>query len=70
MSKTPKQGFLLGGLALLLALNGWLLFAVSDDKTLGLVIAVGWSLLALAYLASAVHLRRHLRRPTAPAAAE
>ena len=63
MTKTPKLGFMLGAFAGLLAVNGWLLVIRADDKTLGLLIAFGWSFLALAYVASATAMQRRVGRP-------
>lgn len=59
MTKTPKQGFWLSGANALLAVTGWVRVAVTaDDMLLALIVASGWSLLAAAFLASSVALRR------------
>ncbi len=61
MTNTPGHGFLLGGLNFLLAVVAWLRVAVTEDVRLPVLLAIGWSLLATAFLASSSALQRRAR---------
>jgi hypothetical protein len=65
VTKTPRQGFLLGGMWTLLGL-GQLLFGLSGGgHVVSLVIGALWLVLAVGYLASAAALFRRERSRTA-----
>lgn len=56
LTKSPKQGLVLSALFLALAVVGWLSVAMDPDP-LVIVMAVGWSLLGMGHLASALALK-------------
>lgn len=58
MTKTEAQAFWMGGLWAALALVGWVGVATGGSDLLEKVIAVGWTLMATAFLTSGVVRRR------------
>ncbi|MBM0202526.1 hypothetical protein JNW90_04930 [Micromonospora sp. STR1s_5] len=59
-AKTPKQGFIRGGVWLFLAV-GWVVVAVGDPTPWHWVFAALWTVSGVGYLVSAVLLRRRQR---------
>lgn len=57
---TPKQGFIRGGVWLLLAV-GWVVVAVGDPTPWHWAFAALWAVVSVGYLVSAVLLRRRQR---------
>ena len=72
MTKTPKQGFILGVVWSVLAVAQWVLLAIDSDGwravVLHLFAGIGTTLLAAAYLTSAELLRRRRRAGGEPEA--
>lgn len=60
-TRTLKQGCLLGGAQVLLATASWVGIALDGANVVSLVIASGWSLIALGYVASTLALRQRTR---------
>lgn len=60
VTKTPKQGFWMGGLYLLLAFFSWLGVALTDAGYLALL-AGGWSVLGIGYVVSSLARAKHIR---------
>jgi hypothetical protein len=59
-AKTPKQGFVLGGFGLLLAL-GQVVAAIGQPKPWPWILAALWAVGGVGYLVPAVRLRRRQR---------
>ncbi|MEU2616420.1 hypothetical protein ABZ570_33400 [Micromonospora sp. NPDC007271] len=59
-AKTPKQGFIMGGFWLFLAL-GWVVAAIGQPKLWPWIFAALWAVGGVAYLVPAVLLRRRQR---------
>lgn len=59
-AQTPRQGFIAGGVWLLLA-AGWLVLAVGDPSPWRWAFAAAWAVVGVGSLVSAVLLRRRQR---------
>jgi len=63
MTQTPKQGFALAGLNVVLALLSWVIVLIEDDlHPIQVVVAVLFSLIAVALGASSLALRSSRRQ--------
>ncbi|MER7894437.1 hypothetical protein ABTX15_32015 [Micromonospora sp. NPDC094482] len=59
-AKTPKQGFILGGIWLFLAVTHWV-FAIRESISWSVILSALATLLGVGYLVTAVLLRRRQR---------
>lgn len=70
LTKSSKQGFMLSAMFLVLALVTWLGVALAGTGRFVVMLAVGWSVLGLGYLASSLALLRRTGREERPEGAE